>query len=187
MARARLVRLFWIGAAAVLTAAALIGIVAVVRGDLGDTDGKILVTLSALLLAGAAAVSALVLYESGVLRPLAVAALVPVPIGFALIAAWAWNGFEGDNLARWAGSGALALVACLVLATAGTLRPPRRHVALGARRARRRRVAPDALPDVGRRSRRFGGKGNRRPLDLERACLGARARAGTVRAPPTDG
>jgi hypothetical protein len=123
MARARLVRLFWIGAAAVLMAAALIGIVAVVRGDLGEADGKILITLSALLLAGAAAVSALVLYESGVLRPLAVAALVPVPIGFALIAAWAWRGFEGDNLARWAGSGALALVACLMLTTAGILCP----------------------------------------------------------------
>jgi hypothetical protein len=51
--RARLRRIFWIGAAAILVVAALIGVAAVAGGHFSSTDGKILLTLGALLLAGA--------------------------------------------------------------------------------------------------------------------------------------
>ena len=49
MTRRRLVRTFWISAAAALVVAALIALAAVVRGDFSDTDGRILITLAALL------------------------------------------------------------------------------------------------------------------------------------------
>ena len=50
----RLRRLFWIGAAGLLGLAALISIVALLRGEFTETDGKILGTLGAALLAGSA-------------------------------------------------------------------------------------------------------------------------------------
>ena len=45
----RLSRIFWIGAAAILIAAALVAVAAIVRGDFSDTDGRILGTLGAAL------------------------------------------------------------------------------------------------------------------------------------------
>jgi hypothetical protein len=56
-ADSRLARKFWIGAAALLGATALISIVAVLRGEFTDTDAKILGTLGSLLLAGGTAVA----------------------------------------------------------------------------------------------------------------------------------
>jgi hypothetical protein len=58
-----LARTFWIGAAGILILAALVAMAAILRGDFGDTDAKILGTLFALLLAGATAVSGLALVE----------------------------------------------------------------------------------------------------------------------------
>ncbi len=48
---------FWIGAAGLLGLAALISIVALVRGEFTETDGKILATLGAAFLAGSLALS----------------------------------------------------------------------------------------------------------------------------------
>ena len=48
MTRLRLRRIFWMGAAAIVVAAAPVALAAV-EGDLSDTDGRILVTLAALL------------------------------------------------------------------------------------------------------------------------------------------
>ena len=50
--RGRLARVSWTGAAAILVVAALVALFAVVRGDFSDTDGRILGTLAAALLAG---------------------------------------------------------------------------------------------------------------------------------------
>jgi hypothetical protein len=59
----RLKRIFWMGAAAIVVAAALVALAAVVKGDFSDTDGRILVTLAALLYTGGAAICGLALVD----------------------------------------------------------------------------------------------------------------------------
>ena len=63
-------RLFWIGAAVLLGVAALVAVVAVLRGDFTETDGKILATLGTTLAAGGAALAGLALVERRDLAPL---------------------------------------------------------------------------------------------------------------------
>ena len=63
MTRARLSRIFWTGAAAILVVAALVAITAVVGGSFSPSDGKTLLTLGVLLLAGATAFAGLSLVE----------------------------------------------------------------------------------------------------------------------------
>ena len=57
MTRLRLTRIFWIGAAATLVVAALIGVAGLLRSEFTETDGQILLTLLTLLVAGGAAVA----------------------------------------------------------------------------------------------------------------------------------
>jgi hypothetical protein len=117
--RVRLGRIFWIGAAAILVAAALVALVSVLRGDFSDTDGRILGTLAAALLAGSTVVGGLALVERGV-RTLGWTAVVVSAPAFAAIAYSIWSfAFDGDGDAwRWGWAGALALVAALIAVTA---------------------------------------------------------------------
>ena len=119
MTRAGLTRSFWIGAATVLIVAALVAITAVIGGSFSDTDGKILLTLGVLLLAGATAFAGLSLVERGVARELGRVAIAIAAIGFVLdlIAIWA----EAESLARAAGTASVAMLA-LLLATTNRLR-----------------------------------------------------------------
>ena len=124
MTRSRLARVFWIGAAAILVAAALVALVAVLRGDFSDNDGRILGTLAAALLAGSTVVAGLALVERGegrVLGWLAVALAVPA-FGLLAYAIWSFV-FDGgeEDAWRWGWSGALVLVAALVSVTAQLL------------------------------------------------------------------
>ncbi len=127
----RLSRIFWIGAAAILIAAALVALIAILRGEFSETDGRIIGTLAATLLAGATAISGLALVDRGAraLGWLTVAISAP---GFALLVYAIWDFvFEGDGDAwRWGWSGALALLAALVAATAQLLARNQRVVAL---------------------------------------------------------
>ena len=59
MTRARVTRISWIGAAAILVVAAAIAITTIVGGCVSDTDGKLQLTLGMLLLAGATAFAGL--------------------------------------------------------------------------------------------------------------------------------
>ena len=115
----RLSRIFGIGAAAILVAAALVALTAVVRGDFSDTDGRILGTLAAALLAGSTVVAGLALVERGGrgLGWFAVALSVPA-FGLLVYAIWSFV-FDGEEEAwRWGWSGALVLVAALIAVTA---------------------------------------------------------------------
>lgn len=118
----RLSRIFWIGAAAILIAAALVAVAAIVRGDFSDTDGRILGTLGAVLLAGSTLVAGLALVDRGgrMLGWAAVGLAVP---SFAAMAYAIWDlTFEGDeNAWRWGWTGALAALAALVSVTAHLL------------------------------------------------------------------
>jgi hypothetical protein len=129
--RLRLARIFWIGAAAILVAAALIALAAVLRGDFSDTDGRILGTLAAALLAGSTLVAGLVLVEHGsrYLGWTAVGVSVPA---FAAIAYSIWDfAFDGEGEPwRWGWAGILALIAALIAVTARLLARSRALVRL---------------------------------------------------------
>ena len=116
---ARLSRPFWIGAAATLVVAALVAITAVVGGSFSDTDGKILLSLGVLLLAGATAFAGLSLQERGVARELGRVAVAIAAIGFILDLTAIWA--ESEGLARSAGTASVAMLA-LLLATTNRLR-----------------------------------------------------------------
>jgi hypothetical protein len=135
VSRRRLARVFWLGAAVILVAAALISLVAVLRGSFSDTDGRILGTLGALLYCGAASLAGLALVERR-LAPLLGWALVALAgVAFVLVvgAIWEWEA-DGDTTWRLAMSAALYLLAGLVAATGLllTTRPALRRLALGA-------------------------------------------------------
>ena len=113
--RARLSRIFWIGAAAILVAAALVALVAVLRGDLSDTDGRILGTLATVLFAGSTLVAGLALVERGVpvLGWTAVVVSVPAFIAIAY-SIWSFTFDGGGDPWRWGWAGILALAAALI-------------------------------------------------------------------------
>ena len=98
MSRIRLARIFWIGAAAILVAAALVALLAVLRGEFSETDGRIVLTLGALLYTGAAAIAALALADRGPARRLGwvVAGLAPVALAITVAAIWSFA-WEEDN------------------------------------------------------------------------------------------
>jgi MFS family permease len=118
----RLARIFWIGAAAILIAAALVALVAVLRGDFSDTDGRALVTLAALLYTGAAALSGLALVDRKRATALGWLVAVSAPVGLALIlwAVWSFAFDEGGDRAtdKLAWSSAILLLAGLLSTTA---------------------------------------------------------------------
>jgi FtsH-binding integral membrane protein len=122
--RLPLSRVFWIGAAAILIVAALVALAAVVRGDFSDTDGRILGTLAALLLAGGTLVLGVALRERNSSRPLALAAIAMAPLGFVLSAYAIWDFvFDGgdDDSWRYGWTGVVLLIAALVAAAARLL------------------------------------------------------------------
>lgn len=127
MTRLRLARLFWIGAAAILVAAALVALASVLEGGFSDTDARILGTLAASLLAGATVIAGLALSDRGA-RLLGWAAIGVVAPAFAALVYAIWDVvFDGGGDSwRWGWAGALALVAALVVTTARLLaRAPR--------------------------------------------------------------
>jgi hypothetical protein len=117
----RLSRIFWIGAAAILIAAALVALFAVLRGDFSDTDARILGTLAALLLAGATFVSGLALVDRHGALLGRVAAVLTFP-GLALLLYPIWDfDFESGDSWRFGWTGALLLLALLIAVTARLL------------------------------------------------------------------
>ncbi len=122
MTRVRLSRIFWIGAAAILVAAALVALSAVLRGDFSDNDGRTLLTLGALLFTGGAALAGLALADRGPARALGWAVVAAAPVCFGLIAWAIWSFvFDGDgNRAsdRLAWSAAIFTLAGLLATTA---------------------------------------------------------------------
>jgi hypothetical protein len=98
VSRIRLARIFWIGAAAILVAAALVALLAVLRGEFSETDGRIVLTLGALLYTGGAAIAGLALADRGPARRLGlvVAGFAPVALAITVAAIWSFV-WEQDN------------------------------------------------------------------------------------------
>jgi hypothetical protein len=120
--RRRLARVFWLGAAAILVAAALISLVAVLKGSFSETDGRILGTLAALLYCGGAALAGFALADRGPARTLGRVVAGLSAFTFALFAAAIWEAWTYHGSPPWhlAFSSALFLLAGLV-ATTGLL------------------------------------------------------------------
>ena len=115
MTQSRLARTFWVGAAGILVLAALIGIAALLKGDVTETDGKILLTLLALLVSSGAAVAGLTLVErGGRLATVGWGAVLVSVVSFVLIEATTWESFDNEALAKLGGIAALALIAMLM-------------------------------------------------------------------------
>lgn len=127
MSRARLLRLFWIGAAAILVAAALIALFAILSGSFDRTDGRILGTLGTALLAGAAATAGATLVEAGLARRLGLAVAATAPAWFAIVTAAVWRDFPG-SLGKTASTGFVVLGVELVVTTARALVGARRRL-----------------------------------------------------------
>ena len=121
MTRVRVTRIFWIGAAATLVAAALIALLAVVRGELTDTDGRILLSLTAVLYTGSAAIAGLSLADRGPARPVGwiVTGVAAVCLVLAVVAIWSfvWES-DDDDPARAAWSAVLCVAAGLIVSIA---------------------------------------------------------------------
>jgi hypothetical protein len=134
--RRRLRRISWIGAAAILVAAALVALGSVLRGDFSDTDGRVLVTLAAVLYAGGTALAGLALAERGPARALGrlVVATAPVALVLLLGAVWSFE-FDGggnETADKLAWSSVLALLAGLIATTALLLARRRELILLAA-------------------------------------------------------
>jgi hypothetical protein len=111
-------RVAWLGAAAILVAAALVALAAILRGDFSDTDGRILGSLAVVLYTGGALFAGLATVDRGARDRLALAALAPVCFVTLTIAIWDVGDHGGDDAWRLGGSAALAVLAGIMLATA---------------------------------------------------------------------
>jgi peptidoglycan/LPS O-acetylase OafA/YrhL len=111
-------RLFWTSAAGLLGVAALVSIVALLRGEFTETDGRILGTLGAAFLAGSAALAGLALVERRDLAPLGWAVVAVGVAGFGILTWQVWTEFDSES---WSLDTAIVLVAALMLATARLL------------------------------------------------------------------
>jgi ascorbate-specific PTS system EIIC-type component UlaA len=119
-------RLFWIGAAALLGVAALIAIVALVRGEFTETDGKILATLGITLGAGSVCLVGLALLDRGEARPLGWLAVGVGVAGYAVTVYEIWSDVDSGE---WLGT-ALIVMASVLLAATGRLLLRRRSLEL---------------------------------------------------------
>lgn len=108
-------RLFWLGAAILFSIAALVAIAAVVGGNFGETQGRILATCGLAFLCGATVLSGLACLDRGVIPPVAVAA---VALGVASFVAWTggvWK--DTSSSGYWKATGVLGawMLAALIV------------------------------------------------------------------------
>jgi len=90
-------RIFLLGAASIVSLAALVAIATVLTGDFGDTEGKIFATLATAFVAVSTAAAGLALLERGVARPLGVAGVVLAAGGFLLWSEQIWAGHDSEG------------------------------------------------------------------------------------------
>ena len=122
-------RLFWLGAAILFAIAALIAIAAVLNGHLGRTQWDVLGTCGIAFITGSTVLAGLACLERGLVRPVAVAAMVLGASSFVIWTAGLWS--EADSKALWKLAGILAVwmlaafvCTTLVLLTSARKSPP---------------------------------------------------------------
>lgn len=119
----RLRRFFWIGAAGLLGLAALISIVALLRGEFTHTDGKILGTLAAAFLAGSGTLAGIALIERRDLPLVGWTVAAVSTVVFGVLVWQVWVEFDEEN---WSLDSVTVALAGLMLATARLMLRERR-------------------------------------------------------------
>jgi len=110
-------RLFWLGAAILFSIAALVAIAAVLGGDFGETQQRILETCGIAFVCGAATLAGFACLDRGVIRPVAWAAIA---LGVASFAVWAgadWMDAPGKRYWKLASVLGVWLLAALIATT----------------------------------------------------------------------
>jgi hypothetical protein len=110
-------RVFLLGAAAVVSVAALVAIVTVLNGHFGETEGKIFATLATTFAAGSAVIAGLALLGRGESRPLGVGGLTLAGVGFVLWSAQIWGEFDSGRYWKLLGILTAWSLALLVVTT----------------------------------------------------------------------
>ena len=118
MAALPLRRIFLLGAAALVSVAALVAIVTILSGDFGETEGKIFATLATTFAAGSTLLAGLACLGRGVSRPVAAAGAVLASAGFVLWSAQIWGEFDSEGY--WKVLGILTAWALALLVTMTT-------------------------------------------------------------------
>jgi hypothetical protein len=108
-------RLFWVGAATLLGAAALTAIAAILKGDFSETDAKIVGTSFSLLFGGSSGLLGVALGGRLQQASLGQLAAVAASIETSLILVAIWNGFHSKTLAHLAGTAIVLLLAQFLL------------------------------------------------------------------------
>jgi hypothetical protein len=118
MAALPLRRIFLLGAAALVSVAALVAIVTILSGDFGETEGKIFATLATTFAAGSTLLAGLACLGRSVSRPVAAAGAVLASAGFVLWSAQIWGEFDSEGY--WKVLGILTAWALALLVTMTT-------------------------------------------------------------------
>lgn len=108
-------RLFWIGAATLLGAAALTAIAAILKGDFSETDARIVGTSFSLLFGGSSGVLGVALGECRHLEQLGLLVAVAASIETVLFLVAIWSNSDSETLGRWVGTAGVLLLAQLLL------------------------------------------------------------------------
>lgn len=111
-------RIFLLGAAALVSVAALVAIATVLSGDFGETEGKIFGTLATTFAAGSTLLAGLACLGRGASRPLGIAGVILACAGFALWTAQIWGEYDSEGF--WKLLGALTAWALAVLVATTT-------------------------------------------------------------------
>jgi hypothetical protein len=110
-------RIFLLGAAAIVSVAALVAIGTVLSGDFGETEGRIFATLATTFAAGSTVLAGLACLGRGVSRPLGVAGVVLASAGFLLWSAEIWGEYDSDGYWKLVGVLTAWTLALLVVMT----------------------------------------------------------------------
>jgi len=111
-------RIFLLGAATLVSVAALVAIAAIVNGDFGDTEGKIFATLATAFVAGSTAIAGIACLERSVSRPFGWLGIVLAVGGFLLWTDQIWQ--EHDSERYWKLLGLILIWTLVVLVVTTT-------------------------------------------------------------------
>jgi hypothetical protein len=112
-------RIFLLGAATLLSVAALVAIGAILSGNFGETEGKIFATLATAFVAGSTAIAGIACLEQSLARPFGVLGIALATLGFVLWTEQIWAEHHGDGYWKVLG---LILIWTLVLLVVTTTR-----------------------------------------------------------------
>jgi hypothetical protein len=112
-------RIFLLGAATIVSVAALVAIGAILNGDFGETEGKIFATLATAFVAGSTAIAGIACLERSVSRPFGVLGVVLATAGFLLWTEQIWQEHHSDGYWKLLG---LVLIWTLVVLVVTTTR-----------------------------------------------------------------